>query len=1008
MKRVWAFYFFIFSAIPLYAGPKNLKLFNLTDFSQGVNSNYSSLTIKDNEVQDCLNVYFSKDNSVVKRNGFTPWGSVSTGPILNSWQFTDTGGQAWFIIRTTTAIYASPGTGIFSSLIATVTASTGLVSEVNAQNKAVFVDRLDGVFTWDGSTTSYISGSPKGNVIVEFHGRVWVAGAANPNQSVLYGSKYLDVTVWTVSQLTVSDPVALSIGLNDNADGITTLFSGLNDVLYTFKNLSINGLYGFDQADFQSRIISRDVGCVDPQSLQPYKGNLNFLSRRGLESFDGVTSTRISKKIKDRIDPCIVNTIGNFATRSWTQTTSGDFANGFIDSGLSTSTIINSLTNTSTDYQQTTQGDFSSGSYAALGPINSSIQIRYYDYISNPGTLQTTFPDEFVSMRDGTLGTAFVWSNYNGGNEPVTVANGMARFYTDNVNSKQSTLRTSDPVSSVGFVENPLKGTTFYTKIDHVVSPSTGPFFEIALSSQLVLSPNAAPPTGNYFLVRMALGGQDKVTVDKIEYRNNSTSAITTISGSHNLWLQLPVDFYLYIDTGNFLVTVLSTNTPGSGTVSNTHTYSPGTGSGAGAGVYLVSGSTGGSGTVHESDIYIDRFGIAPQRIIYTSSPTFDTGTGAPIWDTFQTDVSTNGGAGTIAFFSEVSDTPGGPFDSFVTASSGSVIASSAKRYLAIKTLFTDNLSSYGISMNGFDAAGYSTGTFRSAVDNDVNISTWGSFLANKVDSGGTHSFFIRSATGAFTVSSTFPAWSPISPGAFPSIAPLAFFQIRDDFAQTGGRNAAMQLQDFTVQWNDGQIRPNVTSVVYDNRYWLACTTTTGGSGNDLTIIMSEGESEGASMIPIYSYFDINAGSFVIYQNNLYHGDSASNGNVYLDNQGYNDNGRAINAFIKTKDFELDGGIFDKQFQDVYVKADALGSYGINTSYNLDRSTNSYALDTISQDEQPGFVLIDLPFGQGDIRPVIGRTINFTFANRGLDQKLNLYGGILQYSLKGETRNLGK
>lgn len=363
----------LFAAGVAFAESQPQKL-PIATFDGGLNSNYSGLGIADNEVQDSLNVYFDGQTPVEKREGYTLCGSTDSVSMDSSWSYSDASNNGWIIIRKPTKIIASNQGCTFTVTIATVSASD-TINAVNAFGYIYFVDRTQGVYSWNGTSTTYSATSPRGSLIAEFRGRLWVSGLAHPNGNQLYSSGYLDGSNWTLGSLTTS-PVLLTFGLNDSYDNITSIFSGYNDSMQIFKNLSIYALYGFDQSDFEARILNREVGCIDNRSVQPFLGGLVFASRRGVEFFDGVTvqTPPISDKVGNLLNNNAVTTSSEL---SWTQTSQADFqTGGVIPTGqLSTTIQSGSVVPSTFSLTENTTTQWSLGTSSNVLISNSVIQI---------------------------------------------------------------------------------------------------------------------------------------------------------------------------------------------------------------------------------------------------------------------------------------------------------------------------------------------------------------------------------------------------------------------------------------------------------------------------------------------------------------------------------------------------------------------------------------------------------------------------------------------------------
>lgn len=316
----------------VYASP--LKPHPVYDFSKGLDTYHSSLSLPDGFVHNSLNVFFDSQAPVTKRQGYTVSFTTSPFPSQTEWNYTDSTNTSWIIVRSSGSIIANSVSGATSVLVSTVSVNNS-VGEANVFGNAYFVDQTQGVYYWNGSTTVYVAGSPKGSLMAQWHGRLWVAGLAVPNGNVLDGSKQYDGTVWATG-LNPNDPVSLVVGLADNFDNISAIYPFL-DTLYTFKHFQTYAMYGFDQTNFQISFITQECGCIDQQSIQTFGAALKFVSERGVENFDGYTCTRISDPVKNLVDNAI-QAQGGSNSLSWSQSNPSDWAAGTI-SNLDTTTL---------------------------------------------------------------------------------------------------------------------------------------------------------------------------------------------------------------------------------------------------------------------------------------------------------------------------------------------------------------------------------------------------------------------------------------------------------------------------------------------------------------------------------------------------------------------------------------------------------------------------------------------------------------------------------------------
>lgn len=813
--------FVLYSCKLLSAGDKQYEA--VGNFIGGLNTYYSSLYIDNSEVQDALNVYFDKDYAVTKRSGFTVYGSSASVQYYNSVAYTDSSSNNWLIMISTNGIFASK-TGSFTIKIATVPAfNQSLVGATNAFGKVYFVDQLQGVYSWDGTSTAYLgSTTPKGSIITEFHNRLWVAGLAVPSQNQLWASEFLNGSNWTTGLL-ATDPVMLTIGLNDNLDGITGLYSGSNDTLYVFKQLSVNGVFGFDQTDFQVRILTRDAGCIDGGSIQPFRGFLVFASLRGVELFDGSTVTLISKKIKNIFDAATFTT---FAQRVWTLSTSADWLSGvYISSG----------------YRDTTDG------------------------------LRFKFPDDFSSFRDSTT-LINVWTKYESGTVTgsVSASGGFLNLVHNGGTLGRENIRTTDIMTDF------KQGTTYHFTINNIPVDS-GHLSDLYFT----LRPDVVT-SGNPDTTGAAIIDFESTTTSRMHIANFTMGSVSSSTVQD---FALPATVDLYITTTTYQLTINSSSVAFRGAHNSTT-----------GGQYAYLGYLKGSATV--GTCTIDDFQIAPMQMNFTA-PSYNVGT---------------------------------------------------------------------------------------------SITSWGSFLVGQDVTTGSIAYSVCSAnnsamTGAVCVSQT--------PNAQITVATNTYVNWSATHTTTGLTNQPV-LDSGQVQWNEGARRPRMSSAYFEDRYLLSVATNTLSTGNDCTFVLANGLNNQL----VWSKFDIHSGTWLLYRNSLYHGDSSATGNVYLDNQGYTDNGVAINAYVVTKDYALGNLIAEKLYNGLYLQAEGLGNYNIDTTYFLDKALTEFTLSDTTQNEQGNFLNIFIPFPIDSSHQVFSKLIRFKFSNNENNARLQLYGGILAYKTR--------
>jgi hypothetical protein len=360
-----------------------LKSKAVYDFSKGCDTYHSSLSLPDGFVQNSQDVFFDAQAPVSKRKGYTTVFSTNTGAYQAEWVYTDPSNTTWIIVRSSGQITANNLAG--TTVKIATTSANDLVGETNSQGNAYFVDPTQGVYYWNGTATTFVAGSPKGSLITSFHLRIWVSGAAVPNGNQLYGSAYGDGTKWTIG-LNPNDPVQLTVGLQDNFDNITAIYPFL-DTLYTTKHYSIYALYGFDQTSFQISFITSECGCIDQASIQTFNHGLDFVSRRGVEFFDGYTCTKISEPMKNKVDPAILSQGGSNA-QSWVQSLPSDWNSGTLTPSGNLSTVVATpgltLSTFSATENSSTQWSLGTASNLTINPSSITLTTNNSGTVNDP------------------------------------------------------------------------------------------------------------------------------------------------------------------------------------------------------------------------------------------------------------------------------------------------------------------------------------------------------------------------------------------------------------------------------------------------------------------------------------------------------------------------------------------------------------------------------------------------------------------------------------------------
>jgi hypothetical protein len=892
------------------------------DYSKGLDTYHSSLSLPDGFVQKSLNVLFDAQAPVTKRQGYSVAFSSKGYSYQQAWTYVDPTNTSWIIVRASDSVIANSLSGGLSVLVATVSANN-LVGEANAFGDAFFTDQTQGVYFWNGTSTTYVSGSPKGSLMAQWHGRVWVAGLAVPSGNQLWGSRQYDAisgTAWGTG-VNPNDPVTLVVGLQDNFDNISALYPFL-DTLYTFRHFSTYAVYGFDQTSFQLSFITAECGCVDQNSIQTYNHALVFVSERGVESFNGYTCTRISDAVKNMVDASI-QAQGGVNQQSWVQASPADWNAGTFTPSANLNTVIASpalvLSTFSVTENSNTQWSLGSTSNVVVGVSSISLVINNLGNLTNPS---------FESSISGN------WTA-NGG------------------------LPTFQRVSSIGGLNcgtiNPQSGSSLMQYSDSPLDYVSGDTVEFDATNDTAVNPTILQQVfatvtfdctwRQYTLTPSAANFGTRVRF-QFRFRTGSTGETLQTSDSY-IWGG-PITFYAAMGDVN----AVPTN---------------------GIPYYGFDNVQNGSDTITSgsftSQVY--NTGIASNSYSITNfswtpnitTPTFN--------------LQTSGGAS-------------GPWTSILASSATNAFGFQYFQYTSTITAEPGDNVFAAINSATVQATA-STGTIKSQIHNLGTINSFGNFAVTDVLNSGNINFSICTSSNptmnggagntASCANQTVNSQITVSTGV---TGASTYVQWYATFSVTAATQTPT-LNSGVVQWFSGNNSPPMASTVWDNRYWLSLTTTTADTADDAVLVLG--------ISGAWALLDLHAGGFVQYKNSLYHSDSLASGNVYLDNQGYRDNNKAINAFIQTKDLCGEDLDTEDYYESLYTSMDNLGSFNMTIQYAMDRlNTSPYTLSSINQTEFSGNTAIKIPFIQSVNNQNFSKCINFTFTEPDLDSPWLWYG----------------
>lgn len=225
-----------------------------------------------------------------------------------------------------------------------------------------------------------------------------------------------------------------------------------------------------------------------------------------------------------------------------------------------------------------------------------------------------------------------------------------------------------------------------------------------------------------------------------------------------------------------------------------------------------------------------------------------------------------------------------------------------------------------------------STGTYYSAVKNAPNLTSWSTLGINSANNGGAQTFYVRAGTNTFSTSSSTPTWTAATAGSLITVSTGTFMQFRDDFAITAATQTPT-LNDFTLNWFEGTASDQAYMLYFDNAIWESVAFGVAQSTNNYVFkydLINDG----------WTLYNFGAGGMLVQSNALYFGDT-SLGNVFNYGTGTSDNGTAINAFWKSKDYTGNDPFLQNQLTNIDTFAKKNAGTTLTATYVMDTSTTT-------------------------------------------------------------------
>lgn len=942
----------------LAPGDKDINLGSGQWSQCGLVTRYSPNLLQPNCFQSVANVLFDSNGSMDRRNGYAAYNlTACTGsqPIKGLWPFFATDGTKYLIAFSSNSLFYSNGDGTCKAISALPSlCSTCEMQCVQAFGQLNCTDGTDAAFQTDVNSTATLTGAPAGTLISSYQNRLVMAGVSG-NQTYVYLSGFLNAKDWTLNlypNLSTS-PVQIPISNNNDGAKINCLMGTYQGCFYVGRDYDLYQLCGESNQNFTLTNFSREVGCVEPKSIQEVNNVLYWLSKRGAEALTGTQINPVSYPIEPTINQ-IIAAAGN--SRSLTLTSQADWQSGNLTAsgpGAAMSATISPGDVVPTTWSVTTSG---------LGADGLMIDV---DTTTNALGKMTNFDGGNLNSN-GVVWTAQRGNIYPDSNNRVTgstVPNGNYALMTTTVaittGTWSFTYVSTIAVSASGVVFTMVSTGTDYTAVN---------------SASVRVTPLASLNTVDYCVYVGSVGLASPCTFNPpgahVAGLNDGTAKVFAVTKSTQGFISISV---------NGVIVVTGTDTYNASTTTYTS---------------LRFNSGGGSNEIAAQHVgHI----ILPYMYDNQVSSIYDTSLATPTWGTYavaMTSMSTS----SVTFSVQASTAnDGGGFQALVSQSSGVKIVAANKRYIRHHVFRSAPESVSTSSVTTISLLAETTGYYITQCVQASTPSAWGNFNVDGVTNGGSFTFYLSTGgTCAATQGST-ATWTTQTANSAIVVSTATNYIAARVLFTIDVATEVPTLNDITFNWNNGSSRPPTASASYKDRYYLFYTTsTTGTPVNDHAAVFDYNKK--------WTLFDdINAYSATLYLNQLYTGDSNSTGKIFLQDSGQSDNGGNFTESFTTPD--LDGGDpwSFKQFKRAYFmisapNANAAASQ-IACNYSLDGSTKTYSLNYTTITEAPestGYYIAKFPFAAGT--PNLGHWINLACSYVGANGPLSIYGIKIVYT----------
>lgn len=416
-----------------------------SSFEGGQRSNVRANLLNTNEVALLQNFDITRTGELITRRGSTRLGgTVDTSfGIVKGLTFYDTPTNSYAVAGTASGPRYYNGSSWPQLSVGNPIGVSGLsandVSFAQGVNTLYMVDGYNGIYSWDGTTSTLVSGAandegPVGPRYAVWHTNRLAVGCLGTSGVItegdtIYFSQFLEGDVWDKASWNVR------VGAGEG-DRITGMVSWTDFNLAVFKERSVWVVDcdpNLEPAQFQIKPVTRSVGCPAGKTAVQVGDDILFLSTQGVRSVKRTLASEQQQDIGPALSEPITDLIARINPAAIARSAAIHWNNRYILSvPLDSATtpnyciVFNTLTNTWSGFWTGWQAKYfssrvvTSGQPARMIFENNAFIHEWLDYVNVADEAGSTFQDNGTDIACRVLTRAMTFS------EPLSPKTGLS------------------------------------------------------------------------------------------------------------------------------------------------------------------------------------------------------------------------------------------------------------------------------------------------------------------------------------------------------------------------------------------------------------------------------------------------------------------------------------------------------------------------------------------------------------------------------------------------------